>query len=73
MKDGTSLPSPPLLFIAFFTSHRSALSERLEQATPFETVILYNFWAILPNEIGKHAQVKHFSNRSTKHARFTTD
>ena len=28
----TSLPSPPLLFIAFFTSHRSALSERLEQA-----------------------------------------
>ena len=29
----TSLPSPPLLFIAFFTSHRSPLSERLEQAT----------------------------------------
>ena len=28
----TSLPSPPLLFIAFFTSHRSPLSERLEQA-----------------------------------------
>ena len=28
-----SLPSPPLLFIAFFTSHRSPLSERLEQAT----------------------------------------
>ena len=27
-----SLPSPPLLFIAFFTSHRSPLSERLEQA-----------------------------------------
>ena len=25
--------SPPLLFIAFFTSHRSPLSERLEQAT----------------------------------------
>ena len=24
--------SPPLLFIAFFTSHRSPLSERLEQA-----------------------------------------
>ena len=27
-----SLPSPPLLFIAFFASHRSPLSERLEQA-----------------------------------------
>ena len=26
------LPSPPLLFIAIFTSHRSPLSERLEQA-----------------------------------------
>ena len=26
------LPSPPPLFIAFFTSHRSPLSERLEQA-----------------------------------------
>ena len=25
--------SPPLLFIAFFTSHRSPLSERLEQAS----------------------------------------
>ena len=29
----TSLPSRPLLFIAFFTSPRSPLSERLEQAT----------------------------------------
>ena len=28
-----TLPSPPLLFIAFFTSHRSPLSERLEQAS----------------------------------------
>ena len=28
----TSLPSPPLLFIAFSTLHRSPLSERLEQA-----------------------------------------
>ena len=28
----TSIPSPPLLFIAFFTSHRSPPSERLEQA-----------------------------------------
>ena len=26
-------PQPPLLFIAFFTSHRSPLSERLEQTT----------------------------------------
>ena len=29
----TEPASPPLLFIAFFTSHRSPLSERLEQAT----------------------------------------
>ena len=29
----TCLPSPPLLFIAFSTPHRSPLSERLEQAT----------------------------------------
>ena len=29
----TSLPNPPLLFIAIFTSHRSPLSERLEQAS----------------------------------------
>ena len=28
----TSLPSPPLLCIAFFNPHRSPLSERLEQA-----------------------------------------
>ena len=27
-------PQPPLLFIAFFTLHRSPLSERLEQASP---------------------------------------
>ena len=33
----TSLPSPPLLFIAFFTLHRSPLSERLEQAIIFNT------------------------------------
>ena len=32
----TSLPSPPLLFIPFFTSHRSPLSERLEQASETE-------------------------------------
>ena len=36
----TSLPSPPLLFIAIFTSHRSPLSERLEQATFSGTVEL---------------------------------
>ena len=30
MREGTS---PSLLFIAFFTSHRSPLSERLEQAS----------------------------------------
>ena len=35
MREGTrtSLPSPPLLFIAFSTPHRSPLSERLEQAS----------------------------------------
>ena len=35
MREGsrTSLPSSPLLFIAFFTSHRSPLSEHLEQAS----------------------------------------
>ena len=31
MNEGTS---PPLRFIAVFTSHRSPLSERLEQARP---------------------------------------
>ena len=30
-------PSSPLLFIDFFTSHRSPLSERLEQASDFST------------------------------------
>ena len=37
----TSLPSFPLLFIAFFTSHRSPLSERLEQATHSVSIQLY--------------------------------
>ena len=37
----TSLPSPPLLFITFFTSHRSPLSERLEQATNLHTRICH--------------------------------
>ena len=34
VREGTERlsPVPPLLFIAFFTSHRSPLSERLEQA-----------------------------------------
>ena len=39
----TSLPSPPLLFIAFFTSHRSPLSERLEQAS---SVCMLPFWSM---------------------------
>ena len=43
------------------------------QTSPFEAVILHSFWAMPPNIIGKHAQVKHFPNQSTKHARFTTD
>ena len=35
------LPSPPLLFIPFFTSHRSPLSERLEQAKkPWPTLFV---------------------------------
>ena len=37
----TFLPSPPLLFIAFFTSHRSPLSERLEQAKVLRPTIIY--------------------------------
>ena len=41
--------------------------------SPFERVIISCFWAIPSNKIGKHAQVKHFANRSAKHARFTTD
>ena len=43
------------------------------QISPFEAVILYSFWAIRPNKIGKHAHVKHFPNQSAKRARFTTD
>ena len=42
-----SLPSPPLLFIAFFTSHlshRSPLSERLEQVIVFMTCVKNNFF-----------------------------
>ena len=41
MREGTrtSLPSPRLLFIAFFTLHRSPLSERLEQASRASTVL----------------------------------
>ena len=35
-----SLPSSPLLFIAFFTSHRSPLSECLEQATREQTLAI---------------------------------
>jgi len=37
------------------------------QISPFETVILYSFWAVPPNKIGKHARVKHFPNRGMKH------
>ena len=33
--EGGEEVSPPLLFIAFFTSYRSPLSERLEQATGY--------------------------------------
>ena len=41
------------------------------QISPFEKVILYSIWAIPPNKISKHAQVKHFPDRSAKHALFT--
>ena len=37
----TSLPSPPLLFIAFFTPHCSPLSERLEQAIMTRAIVLF--------------------------------
>ena len=40
--NASSLPSPPLLFIAIFTSHRSPLSERLEQAN-LKSVLMQNF------------------------------
>ena len=43
------------------------------QISPFETVILYNFWQVPPGKIGKHAHVKHISNRKARQARFTTD
>ena len=43
----TSLPSPPLLFIAFFTLHRSPLSERLEQANTELTEVTRNRAVIL--------------------------
>ena len=43
------------------------------QISPFETVILYSFWAIPLNKIGKHVQVRHFPNRNAKHARLVND
>ena len=55
------------------TRHIKQLFILCLQISPFETVILYSFWAIPPNKIGKHAPVKHFPNRSGKHARLTTD
>ena len=33
-------------------------------------VILYSLWDIPLGKISKHAQVKHFPNRSAKHARY---
>ena len=39
------------------------------QISPFETVTLYSFWAFLQiKALNKHAQLKYFPNRSTKHA-----
>ena len=43
------------------------------QISPFKKVILYSFWAIPPNKIGKHAEMEHFPDQSTKHARFITN
>ena len=44
MREGTAPLSsvPPLLFIAFFTSHRSPLSERLEQAKKPSKYYIFN-------------------------------
>ena len=39
--------SPPLLFIAFFTLHRSPLSERLEQATSYGEVITSDHCSVI--------------------------
>ena len=67
----TSLPSPPLLFIAIFTSHRSPLSERLEQAS-FTRVSLKMdlfitlrpiFLVIMRKKSGKNNQ--HFCSKQT--------
>ena len=44
----TSLPSPPLLFIAFFTLHRSPLSERLEQAIALITRCRVEYFILCP-------------------------
>ena len=43
------------------------------QISPFKKVILYSFWAIPPNKIGKHAEMEHFPDRNTKYARFITN
>ena len=50
MREGsrTSLPSPPLLFIAFSTPHRSPLSERLEQASHFGAKT-FGFFGLCPS------------------------
>ena len=43
----SSLPSPPLLFIAFFTSHRSPLSKRLEQARNTLQHMIKEWWKLV--------------------------
>jgi len=43
------------------------------QISPFKKVILYSFWAIPPNKIGKHVEVEHSPDWSAKHARFITN
>ena len=46
------------------------------QISPLETAILYSFWDIPPNKIGKHTQVKQFPiltgdmMSATRHVKF---
>ena len=65
MREGsrTSLPSPPLLFIAFSTPHRSPLSERLEQAKPVQVM---GSWLVLINLTRKNQVQYYFDLFSTK-------
>ena len=60
----TSLPSPPLLFIAFFTSHRSPSSERLEKATIREKYA-YSYFDVLCYETVSGCMLRQVTKRET--------